>query len=656
MQESPFPFEEIPLFQSLTPDERALLRERVQLRAFEPQAHLLDSGQDSPGLYTIRSGLVAVLVRDDAGHERELDSLGKGECVGEMALMTGEPCSATVRAITDTEAWFIDRGDFLDLVDRCPGLWRNLGRILSQRLARTSRHLAAQPSASTVVLMMACPEEEAAALAVAVAASLARQTGKRTLLVDACAGSASPAADFAPGKRMPSLWEVLHKRSLLKAHEAAPDRSDRLRGARVASLGDEEGQRPTVEETLTVLEWLRPLYDYILLLLPRPAAEPWRVLLERAHSIVTVVTEEEAQGGLPWLDRLCGPSEVRAKLEIAIVAAGLVDPSIRQAMEERLGRPVRRLPRESGLLQQMLRKKTPLTEDRPELPFSQAVDRLARHIGGMEVGLALGGGAAKGFAHVGVLRVLEENGVPVDYIAGCSIGAIVGALYAGGRPLSDVEEHLRGADRKITRWTLPFRSIWSDAGLKEILREPGPTVRFGDLDIPFATVATDIATGREVVLRKGLVWKAVQASVSIPGIFPPVSMSGRHLVDGGLVNPVPSQTVRVMGADIVVAVDLMSPAGRVTEDSASSGGSGRAPAMRVPNLLEMLWRSTEIMQEEVTARSAATADVTIEPKLGRVRWGDFSQRGQDFIIAGEEAAREKLPELRRLLPFATSTD
>ena len=109
-----------------------------------------------------------------------------------------------------------------------------------------------------------------------------------------------------------------------------------------------------------------------------------------------------------------------------------------------------------------------------------------------------------------------------------------------------------------------------------------------------------------------------------------------------------------MGADIVVAVDLMSPSARSQESVDLSTAASGAPTPRIPNLVEMLWRSNEIMQEEITLRSAATADVTIEPRMGRVRWSDFSHRGQEFIGAGEQAAREKLPELRRLLPFVMS--
>jgi NTE family protein len=611
----------------------------------------MEEGQDVPGLHVIRSGAVAVTVRDDAGHERELARLGRGECIGEMAVMTGERCSATVRAITDTETWLIEPEDFVELVEDCPGLWRNLGRILSQRLARTSRYVNARKSNKAVALIMACPEEETAALAVALAASVARQTGKKTLLVDARNDSTRPVVDSVRGKPAPSLSQVLDDPSLLKAHEAEPDGANGLWGARVASLCDGENRRRTDEESLTALEWLRPLYDHVLILLPRPPGVPSPALLNRVRSVVAIVAEEDAASILPWLDRLCGSPDARGKVEAAIVAASPLAAWLKQAAVERFGGPVRRIPNDGRLLQQMLREKTPLTEAHPESPCSQAVARLARHIGEMEVGLALGAGGPKGFAHIGVLRVLEENAVPIDCIAGCSIGAIVGAAYAAGRPLVDIEKLLQGADRRLVRWTLPLRSIWSDAGLKEILQEPIPTLHFSDLDIPFAAVATDVTTGREVVLRKGLLWRALQASASVPGIFPPVAISGRHLVDGGLVNPVPGQTVRELGAKIVVAVDLMSPAAPAQEDSGLPQGSGSSLATRIPNLLEMLWRSNEIMQEEVTIRSAATADVTIQPKLGRSRWSDFSNRGRSFIAAGEEAARSALPELRRLLPF-----
>jgi NTE family protein len=362
----------------------------------------------------------------------------------------------------------------------------------------------------------------------------------------------------------------------------------------------------------------------------------------------------QVEATLRWLDHVCRSAEGQGKVEVTVVTAGPPLPSAGQAVERQTGRPARSLRKDSSLLQQMVRERAALTEMHPELPFSRAVGRLARHVGGMTVGLALSAGAAKGFAHLGVQRVLEENAVPIDCIAGCSIGAIVGALYAGGFSLSEIWRQLEGADRKIMRWTLPLRALWSDAGLKKLLEEPAPTVQFRDLATPFAAIATDLVTGLEVVEQEGLVWRAVQASVSIPGIFPPTVISGRYLLDGGLVNPVPTRTVRRMGANVVVAVDLMSPVAPGAATADRSWRQARISNGRPPNLVEILWRSNEIMQGEITARSAATADVTIRPRVGRSRWSDFSRSGQAFCAAGEEAARNALPELRRLLPFLSA--
>jgi NTE family protein len=138
-------------------------------------------------------------------------------------------------------------------------------------------------------------------------------------------------------------------------------------------------------------------------------------------------------------------------------------------------------------------------------------------------------------------------------------------------------------------------------------------------------------------------------------MFPPAASGGHILVDGGLVNPVPGQTVRDLGADVVIAVDLMSPSARLGAQAASRGRNGNSLKLRIPNLVEILWRANEIMQEVVTLRSAATADLTIEPNLGRVRWSDFSKRGREYRAAGEDAARERMPEIQRLLGQPTST-
>jgi NTE family protein len=633
--------EEVPLFQGLSPDGIAALHDRLRIESFPPGADLLEAAQPTPGLYVIRTGTAAAIVTDAAGAEREVATLGRGECLGEMSLISGEPCSATVRAITEIEAWFIETSQFVDLVEHQPELWRNLGRILSHRLVRTSRYVGASTESNLIALATDLPPTTEAAVALAVAESLERQAGKRTLVVDAHQQEHTTVVGSAL-MRLPGFGAVIADRTLLSAHEKASNNT--AAGTKVCSVTDDEHPSISEGDALAALDWLRPLYDCVIVTGWHERENLSTLWHERSRAITAVVGEPSTTIP-PWLDALLRLPDTARKLEIAVLTADGDASRLVQEIEDLRDKAVVRLNITSAALDAIsfgpdAIDKTP--------GLREAIDRLARLIGELEVGIALGAGAAKGFAHVGVLKVLQETNVPIDYIVGCSIGAVVGSQLAYGVPLDEIARSMRGVDKKVMRWTIPLRSVWSNRGLKELLSGPGGRVRFRDLNTPFAAVATDVATGREVVLRKGIVWRAVMASTSVPGIFPPV-VRGRHqMVDGGLVNPVPSQVVRDMGADIVVAVDLMGPASRAAERDDRNGNRAR-----VPNLVEMLWRANEIMQEEVTMRSASAADVTIAPKMGRVRWSDFSRKGREFILAGEEAAREKLPELMEILPRGT---
>ena len=176
-----------------------------------------------------------------------------------------------------------------------------------------------------------------------------------------------------------------------------------------------------------------------------------------------------------------------------------------------------------------------------------------------KVGLALGSGSARGFAHIGVIRVLEAEGIPIDCIAGTSIGAIVGALYASGS-LSKGEEFLQDFDWKDMTALLdplfPVSGLLGGKRIEKLMHSFLGARRIEEFSIPFAAVATDVASGREVVFRQGDAVKAVRASMSLPGIFAPVFLENRFLVDGALVSPVPVETARALGADVVIAVNL----------------------------------------------------------------------------------------------------
>ena len=181
--------------------------------------------------------------------------------------------------------------------------------------------------------------------------------------------------------------------------------------------------------------------------------------------------------------------------------------------------------------------------------------------GSVKIGYALGGGAARGLSHIGVLKVLDEHGISPDIIAGTSIGAIVGALYAGGYEPSEIEQLVLGLDWKklvyLVDMTLPLSGLLQGKRVVSLLKSILGDLTFSQLRCDFACVATDIINGEQVVLRDGSLIEAVRASISIPGIFTPVAIKGRYLVDGGLINAVPVSVCREMGAEYVIGVNVI---------------------------------------------------------------------------------------------------
>ncbi len=266
-----------------------------------------------------------------------------------------------------------------------------------------------------------------------------------------------------------------------------------------------------------------------------------------------------------------------------------------------------------------------------------------------KIGLALSSGAARGLAHVGVLQVLQEEGITIDIIAGTSAGAVMGAVYASGQDTSRMIEHALDADWKkmapLIDPSFPKTGFIKGKKITRLLSGfLGGDIEFSALRIPFACVATDINTGEEIVIDSGRVLEALRASISIPGIFTVVKREGRHLVDGGLTTPVPVNVVRRMGADFVIAVNV-NP-----DVSVRMGESGqkRARAHKDPNIFQVMIQSVYITTYSLAQGNLKAADVIIEPDLSNIGAGDF-HKAAELIKHGQEAARKAIPEIKKKL-------
>ena len=257
------------------------------------------------------------------------------------------------------------------------------------------------------------------------------------------------------------------------------------------------------------------------------------------------------------------------------------------------------------------------------------------------ISLALSGGAARGIAHVGVLRAFVENQIPIDYVAGTSAGSIVGGALASGMPVKEIEElssKLRWRD--VGRMTMSRLGIQSNARLEEFLRSRLPVTKFEELSIPFAAVATDLATGAAVIMRdKGDIPFAIRASCAIPGWYVPVTDEfGRQLVDGGLVAVVPVSVARALGGDIVIAVDVNS------EGATFLGASN--------SVIGVVLQSMLVVQKTASHYQLESADLVIKPRVGKIRWDEMG-RAQELVEAGYEAALADLPRILELIDEAT---
>jgi len=253
--------------------------------------------------------------------------------------------------------------------------------------------------------------------------------------------------------------------------------------------------------------------------------------------------------------------------------------------------------------------------------------------GAVKVAVVLGGGAAKGFAHVGVLKVLEANRVPVHMVVGTSVGSLVGSLYAYGHPAYDLQKIAMGLEKgELADLTVPDNGFVKGEKLEAYVNRMVRDTAMERLRTPFYAVATDIASGRETVFGKGNTGSAVRASCAIPGIFRPVRIGDRTYVDGGVVSPVAVDAARRAGANAVIAVDITGDVdGTVPEGT-----------------LDTIFQSINIMYSKIAESQLSRADVVIHPMVGHIAVGDFTKR-HEAILEGEKAAQEALRRIRSLL-------
>lgn len=265
--------------------------------------------------------------------------------------------------------------------------------------------------------------------------------------------------------------------------------------------------------------------------------------------------------------------------------------------------------------------------------LGSCASREVRPVMPAKVALVLGAGASRGFAHIGVLKVLESNRIPIHMIIGTSAGSFVGSLYAYGFNAFQIQKMSFSLERAdIIDLTIPDNGFVKGEKLEEYINITVKNTPLEKMRIPFYAVATDLQNGQEVVFGRGNTGTAVRASCSIPGVFRPVKIDNRIYVDGGVVSPVAVDAAKRMGADVVIAVDIASAVDDAQPEST----------------IDTLLQSISIMYSKLSSMQLSKADVVIRPKVGYIASSDFSKR-HEAVLEGEKAALEALPAIQNII-------
>lgn len=586
---------------------------------YEPGAIVLKQGEVGQRFFIVQSGRAEVVL--EAETDVALAVLQVGNFFGEFSCLTGQPVSATIRALDTLTVQVIERDGLLQLLDAHPAFMRHVLNELLQRMSKSNVRVKEETLRTNVLIESALADKKDQ-LGELVARSEAMQQVEEQIAE--LARSAQPVlitGESGTGKEF--IANMLHYRStdltgpVLKVSAIDFNWDEWRRKLAAAHGGTLLLTHSDALPLQTVHDTVKEQPDHTRLILTAAKRIPGldvaeiRVppLRERYEDLGGLIRECLQRDGVGNLsDPVSGPAFRK------LISYPFLDGNVKELFDV-----IHRAAIMSG----------------GETIQSEHVQFSSQRVHGSrpKIGLALGAGVVRGFAHIGVLRALIQEGIPIDLIAGCSIGAIIGSFFASGKSLDEIEQIWPTLGwGNFVSVGFPRTGVLNTTRMEKWVIKHLGNVRIEDMPIPFAAVATDGETGMPVILKSGPVAPAVRASASIPVMMKPITHEGRLLWDGGLVHKVPVHLARSMGANVVIAVDVGFPAFK---------------KRKVRNLVDALTFPLEIMQEAVAQEELELADVVLRPGAD-VSGYSFKNMGV-FVKQGEDAAREAMPRIRKAI-------
>jgi NTE family protein len=674
---------EIPLFTSLTEAECNLIKERSSLVEYNKGQIIYKEGQPPDAFYCVVLGRAVICTQDRHGNEVVLEYLHRGKYFGIISLLTGEPHSVTAKALNDCLLVIIKKEEFDYILKKVPQIAIDLSQTLSRRLKNKDIHQKTIFETNIISVFSSYSPAGKTIYALNLALSLKKETRKNVVILD-----------ILPKDKTHSMPQRLDIQSDCRFFDLAYNLSDtaRIRDFIFPAFGGipkrdasenyirekdrfridllclhyKSEEEASIKSLLAIISLLVNDYNYIILDLPSLMSQFIFQTLNQSDSIHILTSPEPVD--LKRTRNLIARLKTEfhfpeAKIKVIINAYKLSRLTYEE-QAELLGHSIF-----ATLPKIEFSSSDKLVLDEPNCEYAKAIRRITRQVGDCLVGLAVGVGVAYGLCHIGVLKVIEEEKIPVDIIAGSSIGALLASLWATGRSSQEILEITKEFKEPKYVWRgfvdLTFPSIGFIKGNKlyNFLKKYLGNLTFSDVKLPLKIIASDVKRKEPKVLDKGLLIDAIMASCAMPGIFKPFNFSGGMLMDGGVICPLPTEVLFKMGVRKIIAVnvtpskdDALRQYEKIKEQIAVEAIEARKwfslkqyfRNIFKTNIIDIIFSSIEVMQSELVEKECQLADIVLHPDTSGLSWLELN-RSEDFAKRGEEETRRQLDKIWQVI-------
>jgi NTE family protein len=605
---------------------------------------------------------VVIYTSDQQGSEQALEYLHRGKYFGIISLLTGEPHSVSAKALNDCLLLVIDKEKFDFILKHIPPLAIDLSQTLSRRLKNKDIHQKTIFESTVIAVFSSYAQAGKSIYALNLAFSLRKETNKTVIILDICSKENIHC--------LPRRLDVEEGYPTLDVGTQAPMKDFIVRsrfGVDLLCFNYDPEKDSSAKELINVLTYLVNDYHYLILDLPSLMDEfvfsvlnqadlihvlssPEPVDLKRTHSLIERLKQEYAFH--------------ESKIKVIIneyKLSKIAHPEQRDILEHEVFATLPKIDFSAS---------SELVLDNPEGEYAKVIRRISRRIGERFVGLALGVGFGYGFCHIGVLKVIEEEKIPIDVISGSSIGAIIAGLWVTGRSAEEIMKVTREFREPKYMWgladfTFPTLGFIKGNRLHSFLKKYFGNRTFFDIKLPLKVIASDIRRKETRILEKGLLVDAIMASCSMPGVFRPFQLKEEVLFDGGIANPLPTEALFKAGVRKIIAVnvtplreDMLRQFESMKEQIAHGQETGKKQkrlSLRQyfrerfkTNILDIIFCSIEMMQSELVQKEAELADIVLHPDTRGLHWLEL-HKSDEFAKRGEEETRRNLEKIWQVI-------